>query len=362
MKTDPFHRGCNRQSGGLGFVVRFTMKARLGFCWLLVLLWSPTVIHGQAPAVAETAPQTQSETQAPSADKPSTQKPSAPTAKPRKEIAGGKTAQEIANEANNPAAPVALIQFRDILLPNAVAPGLVPGISGANGTINALQMQPVLPIGPFKSFPYVQLMKITMPLLITIPSGGTAYPEQFGVAGVGDLQVFDLLTIKESWGRWGFGPALVFPTASANPLGNGKYQAGPAFALIYTGIKNLTVGAVVQNPISYAGSPNRPNINNMLITPTLTFNLNDGWFVGMSDYNWSFNWENGGALAFPVGVQVGKVLKLGKQPFSLSAEVGGVAARPANTPSPGWVLGFELSPIFNWHLGPGEKVRLRGNK
>ena len=132
--------------------------------------------------------------------------------------------------------------------------------------------------------------------------------------------------------------------------------------MIYTGIKNLTVGAVVQNPISYAGSPNRPNINNMLITPTLIFNLNDGWFVGMSDYNWSFNWENGGALAFPVGVQVGKVLKLGKQPFSLSAEVGGVAARPANTPSPGWVLGFELSPIFNWHLGPGEKVRLRGNK
>jgi hypothetical protein len=138
--------------------------------------------------------------QSPSTDKPSTQKPSAPTAKLRKEIGGGKTAQEIANEPNNPAAPVTLIQFRDILLLNAIAPGLVPAINGASGTINSLQMQPVLPIGPFKSFPYVQLLKISMPVLITIPSGGTAYPKQFGVTGVGDLQVFDLLTIKQSHG------------------------------------------------------------------------------------------------------------------------------------------------------------------
>jgi hypothetical protein len=341
-------------------VVRFAMKARVAFYWLLILLWGATVVHGQAPAVAEAAPQTPSETQTPSTAKPSTQKPSAPTAKPRKEIAGGKTAQEIANEANNPAAPVTLVQFRDILLPNANAPGIVPGLGGASGMVNSLQVQPVLPIGPFKSFPHVQLMKITMPIAVSI--SGSDPTQQFSVTGVGDLQVFDLLTFKQSWGRWGVGPALVFPTASANQLGAGKYQAGPSFALIYTGIKNLTAGAVIQNPISYAGSPNRPNVNNMLITPTLTFNLNDGWFVGMSDYNWSFNWENGGALTFPIGVQAGKILRIGKQPFSLSAEVGGVAARPANTPSPGWVFGFELSPIFNWHLGPGEKVRLRGNK
>jgi hypothetical protein len=329
-------------------------------CFALVLLLGPFALFGQTPAVDQTPPDTQNATQASSTDKTPAQKPAAPAPKPRKEIAGGKTAQEIANEANNPAAPVTLIQFRDILLPNATAQGVVPGLGGASGTINSLQMQPVVPIGPFKSFPYVQLMKISMPLLITIPSGGTAYPAQFGVSGVGDLQVFDLITIKQSWGRWGFGPALVFPTASANPLGNGKYQAGPAAALVYAGIKNFTVGAVMQNPISYAGSPNRPGVNNMIITPTCTFNLEDGWFVGMSDYNWSFNWENGGALTFPLGVQVGKVLKLGKQPFSLSAEVGGVAARPANTPNPGWIFGFELSPIFNWHLGPGEKVRLRG--
>ena len=46
----------------------------------------------------------------------------------------------------------------------------------------------------------------------------------------------------------------------------------------------------------------------MIITPTFTFNLKEGWFVGFSDYNFSFNWESGGAVTVPLGVQVGKVI------------------------------------------------------
>jgi len=237
--------------GGLG-------SALLGVAVLL----SPLILEAQSTPAVQSDPSTVNGTQAAPTQNPSStgattattdaqQKFPAPTTKPRKEIGGGKTAQEIANEANNPAAPVTLIQFRDILLPNASAPGIVPGLGGANGTVNSLQVQPVLPIGPFHSFPVVQLMKITMPLLTTIPNGGAAYPEQLSVTAVGDLQLFDLLTFKQSWGRWGFGPALVFPSASAKSTGAGKYQAGPSFALIYTGIKNLTAGAVIQNPISY---------------------------------------------------------------------------------------------------------------
>ena len=141
------------------------------------------------------------------------------------------------------------------------------------------------------------------------------------------------------------------------PLGAGKYQIGPSAALIYTGIKNLTLGAIVQNPISYAGSPNRPKVNQMIITPTFTYNLNAGWFVGLTDYNFSFNWENGGAPTIPLGMQVGKVVRIGKQPMSVSIEAGGAAARPSGTPNPGLILGFEVSPIFNFHIGPGRRSR-----
>lgn len=267
------------------------------------------------------------------------------------------SAQELANQVNNPAAPVTFIQFRNILLPSP---------SATTGAVNALQMQPVLPIGPFHSFPYAQLMKITLPLAISTPGipppvGCIGCPPlSTSTSGMGDLQVFDLLSIKQSWGRWGFGPALIFPTATETQLGAGKWQAGPAMAIIVTAVKNLTAGFVLQNPISYAGSPNRPSVNQMLITPTFTFNLAQGWFVGMSDYNFTWDWENGGAAMIPIGVQIGKVVRIVRQPVSVSVEAGGVAVRPAGTPNPGIVLGFELSPIFNFHLGPGQKIKVRG--
>lgn len=290
-------------------------------------------------------------TQAPATQDPAAKQPS-PTGSAGSVAA---TAREIANQANNPAAPLSQIQFRNILLPSANSPGLLPGVSEASGTVNSLQIQPVLPMGPFRLIPLIQLVKMTLPVAVTLPSPVSA-------TGIGDLQVFDLVTIKQSWGRWGFGPALVFPTASEKAMGAGKWQAGPSIAVIYTGIQNLTAGAVLQNPISYAGSPNRPDVNNLIITPTFTENLPDGWFAGLSDYNWNFDWENDGATLLPLGVQVGKVFSVHKHAFSASIEVGGAAVRPSGSPNPGWILGFEISPIFKWHLGPGNKVRVRVKK
>jgi hypothetical protein len=262
---------------------------------------------------------------------------------------GAQTPQEIANQVNNPAAPVTLIQFRDIL---------IPGIPGTDGVSNGLQMQPVLPIGPFQSFQHAQLIKITLPLHLTVPGYDNGSTHIGGDAGFGDIQLFDLLSIKQSWGRWGVGAAFVFPTATDSLLGSGKWQAGPAMALIYTGVKNLTAGAVIQNPISVGGDSSRPDVNHMLITPTFTFNLAHGWFVGMSDYNWVFDWENGGDATVPIGVQVGKLVRIGRQPVSLSVETGGSLGSPSGTPNPGLILGFEVSPVFAFHIGP-HRIRLR---
>jgi hypothetical protein len=34
----------------------------------------------------------------------------------------------------------------------------------------------------------------------------------------------------------------------------------------------------------------------------------------------------------------------------VSFEAGGAAAAPRSTPAPGWILGFEFSPIFKGHI------------
>ena len=154
----------------------------------------------------------------------------------------------------------------------------------------------------------------------------------------------------------------VAPVASQAPPGIRPGDTADPNALVYSGVKNVTAGAVFQNPISFAGDSGRAKVNELIIAPTLTYSLSKGWFAGLADYNWTFDWENGGEATLPLGVQVGRILRIGHQPFNVSVEVGRMAARPADTPDPGWILGFEFSPIFNFHLGPGQKIHLRGKK
>jgi hypothetical protein len=249
---------------------------------------------------------------------------------------------KLANAAANPAAPLTQIQIRNIFAPDA---------SGADGPANLLQLQPVIPIGPFDWFRALQIVRVTFPLV--------TLPDPVDESGFGDIQVFDLVSFETSWGRLGVGPYLVFPTAASDDLGAGKYQAGPAVAAIYARGR-LTAGAILQNPISFAGDPDRPEVNQLIVAPTLTITFGQGWFAGLSDFNWTFDWENHGAALIPVGAQVGKIVTLGRQPFTLALEVGRTAARPSGTPNPGWILGIEINPLFNWHLGPKQKIRLRG--
>lgn len=201
---------------------------------------------------------------------------------------------------------------------------MAPSVPGYDSPADLLQLEPVFPIFPTRLLPFEQLVKMTLPFPTT-PNPGSQ-------TGLGDFSLSDVATFKESWGKWGIGPALVFPTATSTALGHGKWQAGPAVAAIYTGTRNLTIGAVAQNPISFAGSSDRPAVNSLLITPTITYNLPHGWFAGYSDFEWMFDWQNGGAATIPLGGQVGKIFKLGRVPVSLSLEGACFPVRPDSSP------------------------------
>ncbi len=96
-------------------------------------------------------------------------------------------------------------------------------------------------------------------------------------------------------------------------------------------------------------------MNQLIVTPTLYYNFEDGWFVGLSDYNWTFDWKDNGDALIPLGLQVGKVVHIGSQPINLSVEAGRAVARPSEMPDPGWIFGFEITPIFDFHFGSGGK-------
>ena len=116
---------------------------------------------------------------------------------------------------------------------------------------------------------------------------------------------------------------------------------GPAAALIYTGIPNLVFGGVFQNPIPVGAGQ-----TSLVFTPSITYSLPDGWYAGYPDFDWIVNWGKG-AVTFPVGLQVGKVIHIGRQPFSTSLQAGYNVARPANgtgVPDVNWFRVYRAVP------------------
>ena len=244
-------------------------------------------------------------------------------------------AKELANQVNNPTEPITLLQLRGLF---------APAWSGSSGGATALETEFVLPIARGRLIPVMQLTRTTIPYL-WIPD------EAGGVAGFGDLNYFDIGLIPTKWGRWGPGITMVIPTgASTTALTAGKWQLGPALAVIISSIPDLQFGLVLQNPISFAGPSERPDVNALTISPTLTYNLPGGWFAGYSDFAMEFNWEDGGAATIPIGLQVGKVLRLGKRPFVFSAEAASLVAR-ATDAEPKWVIGIEAAWVIKLHPG-----------
>src|ERR1035438_2697609 len=89
---------------------------------------------------------------------------------------GAVATRALANQANNPTAPLTLIQFSDAVAPH------VPGYDSPG---NLFQIQPVMPIFPSRIFPFEQLLKTTIPFPTT-PNPGSE-------SGLGDISFFDLV-------------------------------------------------------------------------------------------------------------------------------------------------------------------------
>ena len=225
--------------------------------------------------------------------------------------------------------------------------GFVPETRGLDGYASELQLLAAGPVLLPRFLTTPQLFRLEIPLLTT--------PNPDRVTGLGDIDLVDVvMVVRKKTLSLGVGIATVLPTATSSKTGSGKWQLGPALGLMYTGIPNLIVGAVIQNPISIAGDDARPAVNELQITPTLTCTLPGGWFVGLGDFDWVFDWEGDSALV-PLVLQVGKVVKLGRHGQSLSAEAGPWVAHP-DPPYPVWGVRISAGLLFpGVSIGKGKK-------
>ena len=134
---------------------------------------------------------------------------------------------------------------------------------------------------PFQTGPLNHIARATLPVVTDSPSGKS---------GLSDLVLFDLIVFNESWGRWGIGPVMLFPTATSDQLGTEKWAIGPAAGFVARSQK-LMWGVFNQNLFSFAGKNDREDVNVSIIQPIISYSLPDQWSIGTSEMNITYDWK-----------------------------------------------------------------------
>jgi hypothetical protein len=214
---------------------------------------------------------------------------------------------------------------------------------GVDLDVSTLKIIPTFPIGR-GSWRLVNRF-VTAFADVSDPFGGST-------SGFADLTYVGALTPGESRdlarGKmiWAVGPTLVFPTASEDALGQGKYQAGPAAAAAYLGPR-LTLGLFGQHWWSYAGDEARPEVSQSNIQYFWYVRLPNQWAIGASP-SVTIDWNAGGGTAVdvPLGIGINKTLFLGPLPARIAAEVTYYAINSGAGPAPDWGFRFSITPVI----------------
>jgi hypothetical protein len=212
------------------------------------------------------------------------------------------------------------------------------GIGPYSRDQDVLNIQPVIPLHLTKKWNL-----ITRTILPIVWQPDASQPTGQGWYGLGDLNPSLFFSPAKS-GKliWGVGPAMVFPTATAPQLGQGKVSAGPAVVALTTP-GHWVIGALANNVWSFAGTGSRPPVNQFLLQYFINYNMKKGWFVTTSPII-TADWRasSGNALTLPFGGGVGRIMKLGFQPVNIQCQFFGNAKYPAGA-SP-W--GMRLDMVF----------------
>ena len=165
-----------------------------------------------------------------------------------------------------------------------------------DGSGYQLRFQPVV---PFRAWGVANIFRMTVPYQVSGPN-----PE-----GLGDVTIFDLVVLPQSWGRLGVGVVGSFAAATSDVSAHAS--AGPAIGFVAPASRKLNLGLFNQNLFG----------NDVAISqlqPIAAYQLGSGWSLSLGDLQWPYDWNRGEFISMPIGVQVGKVLPVWGQPMRFS--------------------------------------------
>ncbi len=139
--------------------------------------------------------------------------------------------------------------------------------------------------------------------LLRIKLSFTTQSPNFSLTGQGDSTLWFLSSYTAHVASWQTGVIAKIPTGERNSLGNGKWSLGPVIG--YTFSKGArTIGLRMQSYFSVAGPSWRTGVAQTQLTPSLAYGIGDGWTVGTSSMDFTYDWIINRWTDVPVGVAI----------------------------------------------------------
>lgn len=239
---------------------------------------------------------------------------------------------ELAKQLSNPVANLISVPFQ-----NNYDFGL-----GANDAGKfTLNIQPVVPVT--LSDDWNLIIRTILPVIYQDglqPGPGPLGEDTFGL---GDTTQSFFLSPVEPLGGWilGFGPAMLWPTATNDALGTGKWGAGPTIVALRQE-HGFTYGVLANHIWSYAGDDDRQDVSSTFIQPFLSYTFPSATSVTVNTES-TYNWEDD-QWTVPVNVMLAQVVKFGRQPVQFQVGYRYYAESPAGGPE--WGLRFVVTFLF----------------
>ncbi len=225
------------------------------------------------------------------------------------------------------------------------------GIGPYNRTGDILNIQPVIPV---KLSEKVMIINRVIQPIVWQPYASQTTGGQFGF---GDMNPTIFLSPANARKLiYGVGPAFILPTATSPQTGQGKLSLGPSVvALMQPG--HWTVGVLINNLFSVAGSSNRPDVNQMLLQYFINYNMEKGYYLtsgpivtanwnatGSGEASTGNDTTGGNVWTVPFGGGVGRIMRLGFQPVNWTVQFYGNAVHPQGG-SP-WSMRLQLALLY----------------
>ena len=201
-----------------------------------------------------------------------------------------------------------------------------------------LNIQPVIPISIGRDWNVI--VRTILPVIYQ-DSIANGVSSEFGLGDTTQSFFFSPKAPTSGGWIWGVGPAFLWPTATDDSLGSGKWGAGPT-AVVLKQDDGWTYGILANHIWSYAGESDRANVNATFLQPFLTYTFKTATTIGVnteSTYDWTdHEWT------VPINVFASQIVKIGKLPVQFTIGPRYYAASPDGGPE--WGARFVVTFLF----------------